>query len=122
MERTLLPSTRQWRIISIVAAIGLDKWMLATWQVVNYKNGVSSYEVHRAIGITQKSTWFLGHHIRFALTASHGNKLSGQVKVDETFIGSKARNMHASMREAKITGTGGKDKTAVRGILSAAVK
>jgi transposase-like protein len=97
--------------------IGLDKWMLATWQVVNCKNGISSYEVHRAIGITQKSAWFLDHRIRFALTASTANKLSGQVAADETFIGGKARNMHRAKRERVITGTGGKDKTAVMGIL-----
>jgi transposase-like protein len=81
------------------------------------QNGISSYEVHRAIGITQKSAWFLGHRIRFALGMGTGNKLSGQVEADETFIGDKARNMHADKRAKKITGTGGKDKTAVMGIL-----
>ena len=97
--------------------IGLDKWMMAMWMVVNCKNGVSSYEIHRAIGVTQKTAWFLDHRIRFALTMGSFNKLSGQVEADETFIGGKARNMHASKRAAKITGTGGKDKTAVMGIL-----
>jgi transposase-like protein len=97
--------------------IGLDKWMLAMWQVVNCKNGISSYEVHRATGITQKSAWFMDHRIRFALTGISGNKFSGQVEVDETFIGGKARNMHKDKRAEKITGTGGKDKTAVMGIL-----
>jgi transposase-like protein len=97
--------------------IGLDKWLMAMWQVVNCKNGISSYEVHRAIGITQKSAWFLDHRIRFALGMGPGNKLSGQIEADETFIGGKARNMHKSRRAAKITGTGGKDKTAVMGIL-----
>jgi transposase-like protein len=97
--------------------IGLDKWMTAMWQIVNCKNGISSYEVHRAIGITQKSAWFMDHRIRLALTMGSFNKLSGQIEADETFIGGKARNMHASKRAAKITGTGGKDKTAVMGIL-----
>ena len=97
--------------------IGLDKWLMAMWQVVNCKNGISSYEVHRAIGITQKSAWFLDHRIRFALGLAPGNKLSGQVEADETFIGGKARNMHADKRAEKITGTGGKDKAAVMGIL-----
>jgi transposase-like protein len=97
--------------------ISLDKWLLAMWQVVNCKNGVSSYEVHRAIGITQKSAWFLDHRIRFALGLKEGNKLSGQVEADETFIGGKARNMHRVKRERVVTGTGGKDKTAVMGIL-----
>jgi transposase-like protein len=97
--------------------LGLDKWLLAMWQVVNCKNGVSSYEVHRAIGVTQKTAWFMDHRIRFALGMGLGNKFSGQVEVDETFIGGKARNMHKSKRAEKITGTGGKDKTAVMGIL-----
>ena len=97
--------------------IGLDKWLMAMWQVVNSKNGISSCEVHRAIGITQKSAWFMDHRIRFALGLKPGNKLSGQVESDETFIGGKARNMHADKRAEKITGTGGKDKVAVMGIL-----
>jgi hypothetical protein len=97
--------------------IGLDKWMMAMWQIVNCKNGVSSYEIHRAIGVTQKTAWFLDHRIRLALTMGTFNKLSGQIEADETFIGGKARNMHAGKRARKITGTGGKDKTAVMGIL-----
>jgi transposase-like protein len=97
--------------------ISLDKWLLAMWQVVNCKNGVSSYEVHRAIGITQKSAWFLDHRIRYALGLGTINKFSGQVEADETFIGGKARNMHAATRGKKITGRGPTDKTAVMGIL-----
>jgi transposase-like protein len=97
--------------------IGLDKWMTAMWMIVNCKNGVSSYEIHRAIGVTQKSAWFLDHRIRLALTCGSFDKLTGHVEADETFIGGKARNMHASKRARKITGTGGKDKTAVMGIL-----
>jgi len=97
--------------------IGLDKWLAAMWQIVNCKNGISSYEVHRAIGITQKSAWFLDHRIRLALTMGTFNKLSGQIEADETFIGGKARNMHKSERARKVTGTGSKDKTAVLGIM-----
>jgi transposase-like protein len=97
--------------------IGLDKWLMVMWQIVNSKNGISSCEVHRAIGITQKSAWFMDHRIRFALGLGPGNKLSGQIEADETFIGGKARNMHARQRAKKVTGTGGKDKTAVLGIL-----
>jgi transposase-like protein len=81
---------------------------MAMWQVVNCKNGISSYEVHRAIGVTQKTAWFLDHRIRFALGLGATNKFSG---------GGKARNMHKAKRERVITGTGGKDKTAVMGIL-----
>jgi transposase-like protein len=97
--------------------IGLDKWLMVMWQVVNSKNGISSCEVAKAIGITQKSAWFLDHRIRFSLSMGPGNKLSGQVEADETYIGGKARNMHSATRARKITGTGGKDKTAVMGIL-----
>jgi transposase-like protein len=97
--------------------IGLDKWLTAMWQIVNSKNGISSCEVHRAIGITQKSAWFLDHRIRYALGMSPVDKLSGEVEADETFIGAKARNMHKDKRAEKITGTGPKDKTAVMGIL-----
>jgi transposase-like protein len=97
--------------------IGLDKWLAAMWLVVNCKNGVSSYEIHRALGVTQKTAWFLDHRIRLMLGDDHAAKLSGEVEADETFIGGKARNMHISKRQRQITGTGGKDKTAVMGLL-----
>jgi transposase-like protein len=97
--------------------IGLDKWLVAMWLIVNCKNGISSYEIGRALGVTQKSAWFMDHRIRLALQAGGFDKLSGEVEVDETFIGGKARNMHVDKRERRITGTGGKDKTAVIGIL-----
>jgi transposase-like protein len=97
--------------------IGLDKWMTAMWQIVNCKNGISSCEVHRAIGVTQKTAWFMDHRIRFMLNMGPGEKASGHVEADETFVGGKARNMHKDVRARKITGTGGKDKTMVLGIL-----
>src|SRR5580658_8296476 len=98
--------------------IGLDKWMMAMWQIVNCKNGISSYEVHRAIGVTQKTAWFLDHRIRFALhQGSFDKMMSGHVEADETFIGGKARNMHKGKRAINITGTGGKGRTAVMGVL-----
>lgn len=97
--------------------IGLDKWLTAMWQIVNCKNGISSCEVHRAIGVTQKTAWFMDHRIRFALGMDSGEKLSGHVEADETFIGGKARNMHVGKRKRRITGTGTKDKTAVMGIM-----
>ena len=98
--------------------LGMDKWMFATWLVSNCKNGVSSCEIGRHLGITQKSAWFMDHRIRHAMhSGSFSNKLSGQIEADETYIGGKARNMHADKRAEKITGTGGKDKTAVMGIL-----
>ncbi len=97
--------------------IGLNKWLTAMWQIVNCKNGISSYEVHRTIGVTQKTAWFMDHRIRFALGTEAVDKLSGEVEADETFIGGKARNMHIEVKKRRITGTGGKDKTAVMGIL-----
>jgi len=98
----------------------LDKWLVAVWMVSNCKNGVSSYEIARALGITQKSAWFMLHRIRLAMQNRSLIKMGGdgrKVEVDETFIGGKARNMHKSVRERRIKGTGGKDKTAVPGIL-----
>jgi transposase-like protein len=74
--------------------IGLDKWLMALWQIVNSKNGISSYEIHRAIGITQKSAWFLEHRIRLALANGTFEKLSGEIEADETFVGGKVQNMH----------------------------
>jgi transposase-like protein len=100
--------------------IGLDKWLTALWMLANCKNGISSYEVGRALGVTQKSAWFMMHRIRLAMQAKSFLKLGGDgkhVEVDETFIGGKARNMHVDVRERRITGTGGKDKTVVMGML-----
>jgi transposase-like protein len=98
--------------------IPLDKWLTATWMLTNCKNGVSSYEIARDVKVTQKSAWFMLQRIRLAMQDDFfGSKLGGEVEVDETFIGGKARNMHVSERKRRITGTGTKDKTAVMGIL-----
>lgn len=79
--------------------IGLDKWLMAMWLIANAKNGISSYEIHRAIGITQKSAWHLLHRIRMAMDSGSIEKLSGTVEVDETFVGGNAQNMHKGRRE-----------------------
>ncbi|MGD0133015.1 MAG: IS1595 family transposase [Bryobacteraceae bacterium] len=97
--------------------IGLDKWLAGLWLLVNCKTGISSYEIGRDLGISQKSAWHLAHRLRFALHHGSFEKFSGHVEADETFIGGKARNMHASKRARRITGTGGKDKVPVMGIL-----
>lgn len=97
--------------------ISLDKWLTAMWMVCNCKNGVSSYEIHRALGITQKSAWFMDHRIRLALGMGHSKQMAGEVEVDETFIGGKARNMHMDVKKRRITGSGPVDKTAVFGVL-----
>jgi len=98
--------------------LGLDKWLTAIWMITNCKNGVSSYEVHRAIGVTQKTAWFMVHRIRLAMqTGTFETKMSGQVEVDETYIGGLARNMHRDKRHARINSTGGSGKVAVMGLL-----
>ena len=97
--------------------LGLDKWAPAMWLILNCKNGISSCEIARALDVTQKTAWFMLHRIRLAQQGKHGGKLAGEVEIDETFIGGKARNMHKSKRARVITGTGGKDKTVVMGML-----
>jgi transposase-like protein len=100
--------------------IGLDKWLVALWMLVNCKNGVSSYEIGRALGVTQKSAWFMLHRLRLALQNGSMEKLGGEgkhVEVDETFIGGAARFMHSDRRKRMITVRGVKDKTAVMGIM-----
>jgi len=96
--------------------IGLDKWLAGIWLIANAKNGISSYEIHRSLGITQKSAWFLLHRIRKAMQDNSLGKLSGHVEVDETFIGGLARNMHKSKR-TKLSRTGFIGKVAVMGLL-----
>lgn len=98
--------------------ISLTKWLPALWMLCNCKNGISSYELARDLGVSQKAGWFMLQRLRLALQDGFfGSKLSGEVEVDETFIGGKARNMHVSERKRRITGTGTKDKTAVMGVL-----
>jgi transposase-like protein len=97
--------------------IGLDKWLTAMWLVANCRNGVSSCEIARDMGITQKTAWFMLHRIREAMQDKTATKLAGEVEVDESFIGGKARNMHRAKRERVITGTGGTDKAIALGMV-----
>lgn len=98
--------------------IALDRWLMAVWMLTNCKNGISSYEIARGLGVTQKTAWFMMHRIRLALQDDEdGGKLGGEVEVDETFIGGLSRNMHLDKRAKKITATGGADKVTVLGIL-----
>jgi transposase-like protein len=103
------------------SAISLDKWLTALWMLVNCKNGISSYEVGRHLGLTQKSAWFLLQRLRLALQEKSLVRIGGKgktVEVDETYIGGLSRNMHANKRAQKITAHGpSKDKTIVMGIL-----
>lgn len=97
----------------------LDKWLSAMWLIANAKNGVSSYEIHRAIHVTQKTAWFMLHRIRLAMQTGTFEKLKGEVEVDETFIGGKARNMHAKKRDKLGRGsTGMVGKEVVMGFLA----
>ncbi|HEX8735516.1 MAG TPA: IS1595 family transposase [Pyrinomonadaceae bacterium] len=97
--------------------LGLDKWFTAMWLIANAKNGISSYELGRALGFKQKTAWFVLHRIRLAMENGSIEKLSGNVEVDETFIGGKAKNMHKAKREKVIQGRGSVGKTAVFGAL-----
>jgi len=108
--------------------IPLEKWLPATWMLASCRNGISSYEIHRALGVTQKSAWFMMHRIRLAMQTGTFRKLGGpgnEVESDETFVGGKAKNMHASRRaqfkiarESSMTGDANTvNKTAVWGIL-----
>lgn len=100
--------------------VPLEKWLIALWMLVNCRNGISSYEVGRALGITQKSAWFVLHRLRLALQTKSLVKLGGrgsEVEVDETFIGGKARNMHPRVHHRRIVQGGPHDKTVVMGIL-----
>ena len=98
--------------------LGLDKWLPVMWMLVNCKNGISSWEIHRAIGVTQKTAWFMLLRCRLAIQDdTTGGKLGGDVEVDETFIGGKARNMHADKRTEKIHGRGLEGKAVVAAVL-----
>jgi transposase-like protein len=101
--------------------LGLEKWLPAVWIITNSKNGVSSCELARSLGVTQPTAWFMLHRIRLAMQSGSLMKLGGkggaEIEADETFIGGKARNMHLNVKARRITGTGTKDKVAVMGIL-----
>jgi transposase-like protein len=88
------------------SALGLDKWLPCVWLIANAKNGISSHEIARALGVTQKTAWFMLQRIRLAMQDENdGGKLGGDVEVDETYIGGKARNMHWAKRRALMSAT-----------------
>jgi hypothetical protein len=102
--------------------LGLDKWLMATWMLTNCKNGISSYEVSRAIGVTQKSAWFILHRIRLAMTeGDDAFKLGGAgqppIEIDETFVGGKVKNMHKSKKVKGLSYSAGNGKAIVMGML-----
>lgn len=94
--------------------LGLDKWFVAVWCIANAKNGISSHELARALEVTQKTAWFMLHRIRMAMKTRTFRKLSGEVEVDETFIGGRSKNKHAHKRTP---GRGAVGKAIVQGLL-----
>lgn len=101
--------------------LGLDKWFVALWSVVNCKNGISSHELARALGVTQKTAWFMAHRCRQALEEGGFDKFDGPAEADTTYVGGKAANMHNDRRDRVIQGRGATGKTAVHGVLQRTV-
>lgn len=101
--------------------IALEKWLPVVWMLANCKNGISSWEIHRAIGVTQKTAWFMLHRVRLAMQGGSFNKMAGEIEADETFVGGKAANMHLDkqtrMRMGKKRVGGFEGKVAVMGLL-----
>jgi hypothetical protein len=97
--------------------LGLDKWLPALWLLANAKNGISSYELGRALGVTQKTAWFMLSRIRLAMQSRSFMRMKGEVEIDEAFIGGKAEFMHKSKRKRAIKKHGQWDKAMVFGML-----
>lgn len=93
--------------------LGLDKWFVAVWCIANAKNGVSSCELARSVGVTQKTAWHMLHRIRVAMETSTFKKLNGEVESDETFIGGAGQNQH----KRKFKGRGAVGKSIIHGLL-----
>src|SRR5437899_9920698 len=91
----------------------LEKWLPAAWMIANCKNGISSYELHRALGVTQKTAWFMLHRIRLSMQTPAFAKMAGDVEVDETYIGGKRGNQpHARKHRIGFTGSSHPGKVA----------
>jgi transposase-like protein len=93
--------------------IGFDKWMPAVWLIANAKNGVSSHEVGRALGVTQKTAWFMLHRIRLAMGDDDGTLLSGEVEADETYIGGRIRRKNIGSSNSGTKSKGPKHKRGI---------
>ena len=96
--------------------LGLDKWLMTSWMLVNCKNGISSYEISRAVGVTQKSAWFMLQRLRLAMKSEPESPMGGEggvVEADECFIGGKPKNKHLGKRsgeDKKVAVMGMKDR------------
>ena len=97
--------------------LGLDKWFVAVWFIANDRNGISSHELGRALGVTQKTAWFMLHRIRLAMESESFDKFDGPAEADTTYVGGLAANMHKRKKAKRITGRGSVDKLAVHGVL-----
>lgn len=97
----------------------LDKWLVAIWLLVNAKNGISSYELSRSIGVTQTTAWYMTHRIRLIMDTGtmETAKLKGLIEADETYVGGRLSNMHKDKRDKKPKGRGTVGKAIVMGIL-----
>lgn len=100
--------------------LGLDKWFVAVWSVANCKNGISSHELARAIGVTQRTAWFMLHRIRTAMETEGDPPFGGPAEADTTYVGGRAENMHKVQREKRIKGRGSVGKTPVHAVLQRA--
>lgn len=101
------------------SAIPIDKWLCAMWMLANCRNGISSYEIHRALGVTQKTAWFMLHRLRLAMQDKSIKKIGGEgstIEADETFVGGRFKNMHASKRARSGRHGGTMEKTPVMGM------
>jgi transposase-like protein len=97
--------------------LGLDKWFVAVWAIANCKNGISSHELGRAIGVRQSTAWFMLHRIRKAMECAGPDKFDGVTETDTTYVGGRADNMHEAKRIKAIQGRGAVGKVPVHGIL-----
>lgn len=99
--------------------ISLRKWFAAIWLVTCHKRGISSLQLSRDIGVTQKTAWFMLHRIRkaFEISDNDNEHLNGEVEVDETFIGGKNKNIHKDKKVEKCQGRSFKDKIPVFGVI-----
>jgi len=129
-DTVFMPERRLWRCRSCQkqssvkigtifeeSPLGLDKWLPAFWMICNAKNGISSCELARALGVTQKTAWFMLHRIRLALRNESVGKLSGEVEVDETYVGGAAHKMNKKQRRNRPVGQYGINKAVVMGLL-----